>query len=82
MLRMTRGWIRTGSEWLLPVLESRPAKMIGSSAPSSSGNATCHELQRLSATCSGETLPTATVHSWVAYQKHVLRAMPAHYSSL
>ncbi len=32
---------RTGSEWLLPVLESRPAKTMGSSAPSSSGSATC-----------------------------------------
>ena len=32
--------MRSGSEWLLPVAESRPAKMMGSRPPSSSGSAT------------------------------------------
>ncbi len=36
-----RDSIRSGREWLLPVFESRPAKTMGSRAPSSSGRATC-----------------------------------------
>lgn len=33
--------MRSGREWLLPVLESRPANTMGSRAPSISGSATC-----------------------------------------
>ena len=33
--------MRSGREWLLPVALSRPAKMMGSRAPSISGRATC-----------------------------------------
>ena len=40
MARAQRESILSGSEWLLPVLESRPAKTMGSRPPSSSGSAT------------------------------------------
>ena len=49
---VSHDWGRTGSEWLLPVLESRPAKIMGSSAPSSSGSATCHDIASLCEVCS------------------------------
>ena len=37
--------MRSGREWLLPVLESRPANTIGSMPPSSSGRATWGEKE-------------------------------------
>ena len=40
MARLQRESIRSGSEWLLPVLESRPANTMGSRPPSNSGRAT------------------------------------------
>ncbi len=41
MARAQRESILSGSEWLLPLLESRPANTMGSRPPSSSGSATC-----------------------------------------
>ena len=40
MARAQRESILSGSEWLLPLLESRPANTMGSRPPSSSGSAT------------------------------------------
>ena len=40
MARLASESMRSGREWLLPVLESRPANTMGSRAPSSSGRAT------------------------------------------
>mmetsp|Transcript_5023 Transcript_5023/g.18748 ORF Transcript_5023/g.18748 Transcript_5023/m.18748 type:complete len:230 (+) Transcript_5023:2698-3387(+) len=47
----------------LPVLESRPEKMTGSRAPSSSGSATC------SATCTGCSPREESVHSSVVWKE-------------
>ena len=43
MARAQRESILSGSEWLLPLLESRPANTMGSRPPSSSGRATYTE---------------------------------------
>ena len=45
MARLVSDAMRSGSEWLLPVAESRPANTIGSRPPSSSGRATCELKQ-------------------------------------
>ena len=58
MARLHSVSMRSGSEWLLPVLESRPANTMGSSAPSSSGSATCHARARASGAA---TLPATAL---------------------
>ena len=71
MARLQRESMRSGSEWLLPVLESRPANTIGSRPPSSSGRATYtqpallvqHLLQLYTYRCAGLAQATANDHS-------------------
>ena len=53
---------RSWREWDLPVLESRPEKMIGSRPPSSSGSATWR------ATCTGWRPRVESFHSSVVWK--------------